>query len=511
MRAFLILWATIAVVGSAAPAASTKPSRGPTDSGRFASRLGPLIEQIAEQYYRPIPVEKLYVAVMASLYQAAKRPIPADLPGQVREAIRQARVGEMETTPREQCLVRAYEEASLSAAFAERDPIRVACDALSRQLDPHSGLVTAEEQRRAVGLDYEGLGVGLELLTSSNPGPLEVEGVAFGGPAQRAGMRPGDRIIRVNGIAVEKLSPELRLALGNQRVSVGPAELGSEEQSTVEVPRVLHVRYRRGSQPAERSAELYRDRFRPETILGVSRSAGNEWSYLWDSKAGIAHVRLINLSRGTSEELRRVLDRLTEQKIRGIVFDLRWCPGGYLNEAVDVADLFVGDALIATVKMRGREDTLYKGSGRPACPTVPIVVLVNAETSGGAELIAAAMQDHRRADVCGQRTRGKASVQTPLAVGIDGIGFKLTSGTFLRPSGKNLHRSPDSRSRDDWGVIPNEDYRISPELSRRYAEEWQRWSLRPSWSVERLALDDPTFDVQREAAVRMLKKKLEKK
>ncbi|MGL4551041.1 MAG: S41 family peptidase, partial [Gemmataceae bacterium] len=371
------------------------------------------------------------------------------------------------------------------------------------------GLVTAEEQRRAVGLDYESLGVGLELRASANPGPIEVEGVMFGGPAQRAGMRPGDRITRVNGVAAEKLTPELTLALANERVRVGPALLGSDEPPAAELPRVLRVRYRRGAEQEERATLLYRDRFRPETVLGVVRNSGNAWTYLLDGKARVAHVRLTNLSRGTADELRGVLERLADENVRGLVLDLRWCPGGYLNEAVDVADLFVGDAVIATVKMRGREDTVHRGGNRAAFPDLPVVVLVNAETSGGAELIAAALQDHGRAAVCGQRTKGKASVQTPLSVGLDGVGFKVTSGTFLRPSGKNLHRAPDSPPRDDWGVVPAEDCRVSPDLSRRYAEEWARWSLRPTGSVERLALDDPGYDTQRACAVRLVSKKVD--
>jgi carboxyl-terminal processing protease len=310
-------------------------------------------------------------------------------------------------------------------------------------------------------------------------------------------------ITRVNGVAAKKLTPELTLALGTERVRPGPAVLGTEEPPS-DLPRVLRVRYRRGAEKEERAALLYRDRFRPETVLGVVRNDGNGWAYLLNEKTRLAHVRLTSLSRGTADELRAVLELLVQQKARGLILDLRWCPGGYLNEAVDVAGLFLGDAVIATVKMRGREDTVHRGGGKAMCPDLPMVVLVNGDTSGGAELIAAALQDHGRAEVVGQRTRGKASVQTPLSVGLDGVGFKVTSGTFLRPSGKNLHRSPDSRRGDDWGVVPKEDCRLSPELSRRYAEEWQRWSLRPASSRERLALDDPGYDTQRACAARFL-------
>src|SRR5262249_14493934 len=138
----------------------------------------------------------------------------------------------------------------------------------------------------------------------------------------------------------------------------------------------------------------------------------------------------------------------------------------------------------------------------------PVVVLVNGETSGGAELIAAALQDHKRACVVGQRTLGKASVQTPLAVGVEGTGFKLTSGTFVRPAGKNLHRFPDSKAEDFWGVLPDEDARLSPELGKRLKGWWTLMSLRPGRSRERLALDDPRADPQPQLALAALRRRV---
>jgi carboxyl-terminal processing protease len=261
--------------------------------------------------------------------------------------------------------------------------------------------------------------------------------------------------------------------------------------------------YRRPGGSADRTATALREKYRPETVLGVSRHENNGWSYIADADRRIAHVRISALSRGTGDDLRAVIEGLLARDIRGMVLDLRWCPGGYLNEAIDVAGLFLGDELIATVKGRGREDSVYRGGSKVAT-RLPLVVLVNAETMGGAELVVAALQDHGRAKVVGQRTHGKASVQTPLPTGIEGVGFKLTTGTFVRPSGKNLHRFTESRPSDDWGVRPDVDCRVSPALSARLKADWVLWSLRPAESLERLALDDPTADAQRRAAFQLL-------
>jgi carboxyl-terminal processing protease len=116
------------------------------------------------------------------------------------------------------------------------------------------------------------------------------------------------------------------------------------------------------------------------------------------------------------------------------------------------------------------------------------------------------LQDHRRAVVVGQRSLGKGSVQTRLYLGLADVGLKLTTATFLRPGGKNLHRFPDSKPCDDWGVLPDagREFRVSPDLSRALRRWWQQQTLRPGDSNERLPLDDPAADPQQQAALQAL-------
>jgi carboxyl-terminal processing protease len=267
------------------------------------------------------------------------------------------------------------------------------------------------------------------------------------------------------------------------------------------------VTYRRAG--TERTAELWPERFRPETVLGVARRDDNTWNYLADTKLRIAHLRIAALGRGSAGELRGVLGEL--DKLGGLLLDLRWCPGGYLNEAVETAEMFLGKGVIATVRSRGHEEQVFRSlDGGHKLRSFPMVVLVNGDTSGGAELIAAALQDHKRAAVAGQRTLGKASVQTPLYLGVEGVAMKLTSGTFLRPTGKNLHRFAESKPGDDWGVLPDADgdCRVSAELGHRLQDWWLALSLRPGSSRERLALDDAGADPQRQFALALLRRRM---
>jgi carboxyl-terminal processing protease len=199
---------------------------------------------------------------------------------------------------------------------------------------------------------------------------------------------------------------------------------------------------------------------------------------------------------------------LEHDGMRGLILDLRWCPGGFLNEAVNVAHFFLKESMVATVKSREGREVEYKTPAMEEhAADLPLVVLVNGSTSGGAELIAAAIQDHQRGRIAGQRTLGKASVQTPIEL-VDDKKLKLTTGTFIRPSGKNLHRFPDSKTRDDWGVRPDDrlEYRISADMDRQLREWWQLQSIRPGSSREILPLDDPSADPPRQAALEALLK-----
>src|SRR5262249_26142551 len=125
---------------------------------------------------------------------------------------------------------------------------------------------------------------------------------------------------------------------------------------------------------------------------------------------------------------------------------------------------------------------------------------------GGAELIAAALQDNHRAVVAGQRTVGKATIQNVVNLPIAGSALKLTTGTFGRPSGKNIHRLPESRIDDDCGILPDArlEFRLSPELGRRLRDWWMLQTLRPGPANDSLPLDDPNADPQRQAAIKAL-------
>jgi carboxyl-terminal processing protease len=455
-------------------------------------------QQINQSYIRPIPVPDLVHAALSGLYEAARRPVPADLKERVEKAAARAE------------LVLPIQEAHAQTAAAltalGRDPLAVACRALSRVLDPYSGVIGAEEKRRNVALDQEAKGIGVALDDYTGSGPLVVRTVFPGGPAQRAGLHPGDQITHVNGEAVEKPGADAEHAAELAKALLEtPADDGLGGP-----PPMVKVTFTRPGGPP-RTVELYRNTFRVETVLGTGRDDGHRWHYWAGYKRRIGHVRIAMLAHGVGDELTAVLERLHDDDLRGLVLDLRWTPGGYLDDSVDLARLFLGDVPVATVKSRNEEDSVFRGGGPSKLASLPLVVLVNGETSGGAELVAAALQDHGRAKVVGMRTLGKASVQRPLQMDLPGVQMKMTTGTFFRPSGKNLHRFPDSKPEDDWGVKPDVEFRVSAALGRELKAWWLAQTLRPGPSMERLPLDDLSNDAQLRAAVDLLVEQLDRK
>ena len=505
-----VLLIPAALAAAPVPPAPAPPSKPLTDAQRaeaeiFAPILVRVSDQIVTQYLRPVARQELIYSALAGLYERARRTPTGTLHYDCARAGDEAALVKL--------ILQVREDLGDAAELQGTHPLLICCQAMARSLDPYTGVVSGEEQRRNTALEQDNSGVGLEIGDSPGPGPVVIKQVRPGGPAQRAGMRPGDEITHLDGRPVSELSAEKLVEQLNHTPQMGPPSVVAEQQGVADLTRPLQVRYRRPGTPAPAEVQLIRTRFRAETVLGVWRSKDNSWNYWLDPKEKVAHLRLATLAKGTAQEMSEVVAALRKEGMRGLILDLRWCPGGFLDEAVDCARLFLSDGVVSTVKTRAGEPLVHRCTEAGRFAAVPLVVLVNSETMGGGELIAAALQDHGRAKVVGQRTFGKASVQTPLYLGLPNMGMKLTSGTFVRPSGKNLHRFPESTATDDWGVRPDEgmEFRVSPELNRQLRAWWQEVTLRPGSSRDRLALDDPGADAPQQAALRAVLGVLEKK
>jgi carboxyl-terminal processing protease len=507
------LLAAPAPTGPAPAAAPATQTQLQAAAREYAQNLTQVVDTIERGYVRPVSRLDLIEAALTGLYEAAQVPAPGTLKADLKKAEKGA--------PLDALVVKARLGAGNAEALQGPRALIASCRAMMRALDPFCSVVSGEESTVVTGFD-QNFGLGIDLVERAGSGPLVVKAVVPGGPAQRAGLQAGDRIMRVDDKDTRTLSTEraLRLLNGGRAAAqddlppIPPPPGAPDTEASGTPPVQVSLTVRSVGDKEERKVSLRRESFQPETVQGVTRNEDNSWDYWVDRKNRIAHVRVVALAKHTAFELEQVLDRLDGGSgLRGLILDLRWCPGGYLTSATGVAGLFLEDGVIAKTEIRAEGQHVYKAEGGTERKFLnfPIVVLVNGETTGGGELITAALQDHHRAAVAGQRTRGKGSIQTPSYVHLVNVGvpleLKLTNGTFLRPSGKNLGRFADSKASDDWGVKPDEglEFRTSADLARRLKEWWQQQALRPGASHKALPLDDPDQDPQRQAALKALR------
>jgi C-terminal processing protease CtpA/Prc len=495
-------------VGAAGTRLPAKPAIGPLDpveASNYAQPVNNTIATITTQYVREVSPQDLVRAALTGLYEAARLPVPDTLSAQVAKAVTEQ--------DRLELLMRVRQDLGRIEPLQGTNAFLISVRAMIQTLDPYTAVISADELNRGT-VDMANQGAGLELADNPGAGPLLVKTVIPGGPAQHAGLRPGDQITHVEGRATQGMSAAQLLGRLNGTM-IGPSG------EVIHQKRRTQLTVLRPGSKIPRKVTLESFAFKPEWVFGVTRQADETWDFMLDKRSQIAHIRLGPLQRhvragqgdfdSVSRDLLVILANLEAQGMRGLILDLRWCPGGFLNEAIDIADLFLTQGRIASVKYRQtRMDQEYMAKGDKRFTDFPLVVLVNGDTSGGAELIAAALQDNKRAVVVGQRTLGKASVQSLVALEVGNLGMKLTTGSFFRPSGKSLHRFPDSKPSDDWGVQPDpkHDVRVSAELSRQLRDWWTLQTLRPGWSNDALPLDDPTADPQQQAALRVLRERL---
>ena len=372
---------------------------------------------------------------------------------------------------------------------------------LSR-LDPHSEYLNPEELRRFRSQNegqYGGVGlmIGYDLAAKK----LVVETPIPNTPAYAAGCLTGDYILKVDGVPVDKLLPHE----AREKVRGAP---GSKVTLTLLTP---------GDPAGERDVVLTRTEIPNLTVCGFSRDSGDpvKWDYLADKKAGIAYVRIYGgFSEKTGEELRAALAAADAEGAKALVLDLRGNPGGLLNQAVDVADLFLPDAVVVSTKdRRGLVHPRKAKTDKTAWESAtdrPMVVLVDDQSASASEIVAAALQDHKRAAVAGGRSFGKGSVQRVYNLPASKAAVKLTVEAWLRPSGANIDRPAEPKEGDTWGVEPDPDLAVKLTPAERmasYKAASIRFAVKPKGATEPKGTEEAKDKVL-DTALDYLRKKL---
>lgn len=317
-----------------------------------------------------------------------------------------------------------------------------------RKLDPHSEYLNAEQLKR-FETDAQGSfgGVGIVLTLDPTTKFLKVDHPMPGTPAYNAGVIADDLIVKIGDASTEGITvPDAR-------------KLITGEPGT---PVTVTVR-RAGRNPTDQEVTLERKSIAQHPVSGVRRRADDpeKWEWFADKASGIGYVRVSGFNELTTKELKAAVEEIERDGGKGLVIDLRENPGGLLSEAVSVSDLFLTEGkIVATRDRRSKERTFEaKKDGTMFLPAEqkPIVVLVNDGSASASEIVSAALQDHKRAVIIGERSYGKGSVQKLLRLpGDPPSAVKLTTETYWRPSGANIDRIRASKDApDQWGVRPD--------------------------------------------------------
>jgi carboxyl-terminal processing protease len=305
----------------------------------------------------------------------------------------------------------------------EREMVYAAITGMVKSLDRHSAFLRPKSYER-LREDTEGEfgGVGFELGSAPHgaapPYPV-VEGLIAGSPADRAGIIDGDRVVSVAG---EPTLAAGATAADDRRMRQVGGRLRGPAGTRVELS------IQRGAAAPE-SRVLVRERVKVPTV---------EWFAI---RPGIAYVSLRRFQEATAGDVEAALvaaKRDLGGTIGALLLDLRGNPGGLYDQGVRVADLFLEEGVIVKVVSRaGRSVETEVAHGPGTWSGFPIIALVDQGSASAAEIVAGALQDHRRATVLGLATYGKGSVQTFLDLA-DGSGLKLTTARYYTPTGRSL-------------------------------------------------------------------------
>lgn len=313
------------------------------------------------------------------------------------------------------------------------------------ELDPYSRYLGPQElpsfERRKEG-GYTG--IGLELGVRA--GQLTVIAPVEGSPAARAGVAPGDVLLKVNHRAVKDLS-----------VSEVEDLLLGTAGSTVS----LTLRHPPAQEPQHLTITREPVTFR--TVRGFRRHADGSWDYLIDPTHRIGYVRVSNFRASTAREFEQALRQLRRQGITGLILDLRFNPGGLLVQGVAVADHFLTKGTIVSTVTRRHAVREFAATGTGTWGKINLAVLVNGGSASASEIASGALQDHRRATIIGTRTFGKGSVQHLIPLTAHNAAVKLTVAYYRLPGGRFIHRASYHTEDHDWGIRPDLEVKLEEE------------------------------------------------
>jgi C-terminal peptidase prc len=474
---------------------------------KFARQTLSGLELIRRSYIRSLEWSDLAQWSVRGLYRSLEEPWPEDMTARLQPD----RVASREAVS--EVLVEARLRLGQREDLDKHRDVDAALRSVVSKLDPHSLYISEEEmlqiQSRLLG---QFTGIGINVRRDIVRDGLLVISPIRGSPAHRAGVKTGDLIT------------EIIREVDSRGQPINPPEvISTKGMSTDEAVRKIQglpktkvkIRVSREGHQQPLEFEMVRERIDVETVLGVKRLPDDSWDYWLDNQAKLAYIRLVEFAPKSFSEMQAAVKKLKDQKLRGLILDLRFNPGGALTSAVQIAEMFLEDGLIVTIRPRPNVDREVAYIAKRKVEErlgsdIPLVVLINGQSASASEIVAAALQDHDRALIVGERSFGKGSVQSIVDLPSVKAKLKLTTATFWRPNGKNLHKAmTPGKDSDEWGVTPDAGYVIPLTREERFAiaEKLRDLEIIPNPGLK--AEPKPQVpDRQLDAALRYLREQL---
>ena len=337
---------------------------------------------------------------------------------------------------------------------SRRELMEAAIHGILGKLDPYSNYISPEEiSRFKTSVESQFGGIGIQI--GMEGGQLKIISPLIGTPAYRAGLEAGDAILEIEG----KTTDGIRI---DEAVKQLKGEAGTKVTMTV-----MHAATRE-----KETLTITREWVHVETVMGDVRKADDSWDFMLDHFKHIGYIRISAFSRDTAQDVKKALIEMQQQGIKGLILDLRFNPGGLLTSAIEVSDLFVGAGRIVSTKGRNTPERVWDAQKDGSFEGFPMAVLVNHYSASASEIVSACLQDNHRAVVIGERTWGKGSVQNVIELEGGKSALKLTTASYHRPNGKNIHKFPDAKDSDEWGVMPDAGFelKLNPQQTGRLIE-----------------------------------------
>ena len=326
----------------------------------------------------------------------------------------------------------------------DKELLSAAMNGMTSSLDQHSSFIPGdayESFQDSINQEFAGIGIFVDQPNKDEP--VRVITPLVNSPALKSGILPNDKIVVVDDIDVSKM--ELRDVSAKLKGPVGTK---------------VNIQVLRGEDERV-SMSVERQTIELESVIGDHRDENDRWVYRLKSEPTVAYIALTSFGEKSVKELSRVLSELNND-FDALVLDLRGNSGGLLYAARDISDMFINDGPIVSTRTRGGviEEEYAAQPGTLVDTSRPLAILIDGNSASASEIVAACLQDNKRATIVGSRSYGKGTVQNILPLQYGRSALRLTVARYYRPNGENIHRKKDAPEEEVWGVTPDEGFTI---------------------------------------------------